>query len=367
MSALLSSSSLRPLRLLAAILLATSSVQAADVPSADGLYAVMETTKGPIVCELFFREAPLTAMNFTGLAEGTIGNSFRKPGEPFFDGLTFHRVVKDFVIQGGDPKGDGEGGPGYAFQDEFGPQLRHDRAGMLSMANDGPNTNGSQFFITLRETNRLNYLHSVFGRVVSGQDAVDNIAQGDKINSVKIVRVGAAAKAFQTDVIAFEVFKKRSELVPPPRVPADFKFFVDETNTLPEFRVKNFNFKLANYEKFRRLRIAVRIFATAKSGETDFKALAKELGAGDEKGGLICYFAAEDEWKLMIGKTQFPAINGGPIADEAVFLKDVLHAKKQALLARSRELSKEKKLKEAVDAAIDTVILRLDEFQLTQK
>ncbi len=362
-----SRSSLRFALLLAAILLAGRSAHAADVPTIDGLYAVMETTKGPIVCELFFREAPLTAMNFTGLAEGTINNSFRKPGEPFFDGLTFHRVVKDFVIQGGDPKGDGEGGPGYAFQDELGPRLRHDRAGMLSMANDGPNTNGSQFFITLRETNRLNYLHSVFGRVVSGQDVVDQIAQGDKIDAVKIVRVGAAAKAFQTDVIAFEVLKKRSELVPPPRVPVDFKYLVDGTNTLPDFRVKNFNFKLANYEKFRRERIVVRIFATAKSGETDLKALARELGAGDEKGVLIAYFAAEDEWKLLVGKTLFPAVNGGPVADEAVFLKEVLHAKKQALLARARELTKEKKLKDAVDAAIDTVSLRLDDAYLAPK
>ncbi len=355
------------LRFVAVFLVASTCAAAAEVPTRDGLYAVMETAKGPLVCELFFRDAPLTAMSFAGLAEGTIGNTFRKPGEPFFDGLTFHRVVKDFVVQGGDPKGDGEGGPGYSFQDEFAPQLRHDRTGMLSMANDGPNTNGSQFFITLRDTNRLNYLHSVFGRVVSGQDVVDQIAQGDKIDSVKIVRVGAAAKAFQTDVIAFEVFKKRSELVPPPRIPADFKYFVDETNTLPEFRVKNFNFKLANYEKFRRVRIAVRIFATAKSSETDLKALAKQLGAADEKGVLICYFAVEDEWKLMVGTALFPAINGGPVADEAGFLKDVLHRKKQTLLAKAQELSKEKKLKEAVDAAIDTVILRLDDFQVTQK
>jgi cyclophilin family peptidyl-prolyl cis-trans isomerase len=359
--------SLRPLRLFAAILSAGATLHAADVPTADGLYAVMETSKGPIVCELFFREAPLTAMNFAGLAEGTIGNTFRKPGEPFFDGLTFHRVVKDFVIQGGDPKGDGEGGPGYSFQDELGPRLRHDRAGMLSMANDGPNTNGSQFFITLRDTNRLNYLHSVFGRVVSGQDVVDQIAQGDKIDHVKIVRVGAAAKAFQTDVIAFEVYKKRAQLLPEPRVPADFKYLVDETGTLPDFRVKNFNFKLANYEKFRRERIVVRLFSTAKSKDTDLKALAQQLGAGDTTGVLIAYFAAEDEWKLMVGKALFPAVNGGPVADEAAFLKDVLHAKKQALLARSRELSKEQKLKEAVDAAIDTVMLRLDDFLLTGK
>ena len=354
-------------RLFAAAVLGGSSLLAADLPTADGLYAVLETSNGPIVCELFFREAPLTVMNFVGLAEGTIGNTFRKPGEPFFDGLTFHRVVKDFVAQGGDPNGDGEGGPGYAFADEFHPALRHDRAGMLSMANDGPNTNGSQFFITLRDPNRLNYLHSVFGRVISGQEVVDRIAQGEKMDHVKIVRVGEAAKKFQTDVIAFEIYKKRSQLVPNPVRPPDFKYLIDETNTLPDFRVKNFNLKLANYEKFRRVSIVVRIFATSKSGETDLKALAKEVCAGDDTGALIAYFAAEDEWKLMVGRSLFPALNGGPVADEAVFVKEVLQAKKQALLARSRELSKEKKLKEAVDAAIDTVILRLDDFFLTGK
>ncbi len=272
--------SLRLLRLFAALSLTVCTVSAAEVPAADGIYAVIETSKGPLVCELFFREAPLTSMNFIGLAEGTIGNSFRKPGEPFFDGLNFHRVVKDFVVQGGDPKGDGEGGPGYAFTDEFSPRLRHDRAGMLSMANDGPNTNGSQFFITLRDTNRLNYLHSVFGRVVSGEDVLQRIEQGDKIENVKIVRVGDAAKKFQTDVIMFEIYKKRALLLPDPVLPADFKYFVDETGTLPEFRVKNFNFKLANYAKFRRERIVVRLFANAKSSDADLPALAKQLDRG---------------------------------------------------------------------------------------
>ncbi len=249
----------RVLRLLAAFSVLGGTLRAADVPAADGIYAVIETSKGSLVCELFFREAPLTAMNFIGLAEGTIGNTFRKPGEPYFDGLNFHRVVKDFVVQGGDPEGDGEGGPGYAFTDEFSPRLRHDRAGMLSMANDGPNTNGSQFFITLRETNRLNYLHSVFGRVVSGEDVLQRIEQGDKIEKVEIVRVGDAAKKFQTDVIAFEIYKKRALLLPDLAPLKDFKYFVDETGTLPEFRVKNFNFKLANYAKFRRITIVVRV------------------------------------------------------------------------------------------------------------
>jgi cyclophilin family peptidyl-prolyl cis-trans isomerase len=344
-----------------AILLGFSgSLFAADVPTADGLYAVIETSKGSIVCELFFREAPLTSMNFTGLAEGTIGNTFRKPGEPYFDGLTFHRVVKDFVVQGGDPKGDGEGGPGYAFTDEFSPRLRHDRAGILSMANDGPNTNGSQFFITLRETNRLNYLHSVFGCVVSGQDVLERIAQGDKIEHVKIVRVGDAAKKFQTDVIAFEIYKKRALLWPDLVVPAEIKYFVDETNTLPEFRVKNFNFKLANYAKFRREHIVVRILAAAKLEDTAFPALVKMLdpGSGASFAALIGYYAPDDKWIIYGGKRLQKALSDGrPVDPQA------LQAAQDALLAGSRELTKEKKLKEAVDAAIDTVMQRLDDDQ----
>ena len=132
-----------------------------DLP--DGLYAEFVTPRGTVVCELFFEKTPMTVANFVGLAEGTLGP---RPGQPYFNGIKFHRVVPDFVVQGGDPTGTGSGGPGYSFPDEFIPGLRHDDAGILSMANAGPDTNGSQFFLTLREVNRLNYLHSVFGRAV---------------------------------------------------------------------------------------------------------------------------------------------------------------------------------------------------------
>ena len=342
--------------LLAAFVLIVATARAAEVPKADGIYAVLETPKGNVVCELDYRQAPLTSMNFIGLAEGTIGNSFRKPGEPYFDGLTFHRVVKDFVVQGGDPKGDGEGGPGYEFTDEFSPGMRHDRIGILSMANDGPNTNGSQFFITLRDTNRLNYLHSVFGHVVSGQDVLERIEQGDKIDHVKIVRVGDAAKKFQTDVIMFEIYKKRALLLPDPVVPAGFKYFVDETGTLPEFRVKNFNYKLANYDKFRRERIVVRVLANAKPENADIPALAKQLLATAPGGILIVCFADDGTWKIVGDKRLQDALGRGKSLDA-----DALAKSQDDLLTRSRELIKEKKLKEAVDSAIDTVMLRLDD------
>ncbi len=181
------------------------------------VYAEIETSKGSIEAELDFQRAPLTAMNFVGLAEGTLPFQNRPANKPFFDGLTFHRVVKDFVIQGGDPLSAdpavpadklGDGGPGYSFPDEFSPGLRHDAAGVLSMANDGPDTNGSQFFITLREVNRLNYLHSVFGQVVRGLDVVNRIEPGDKIVHVTIRRVGREAEAFQANADKFDHLKK---------------------------------------------------------------------------------------------------------------------------------------------------------------
>jgi peptidyl-prolyl cis-trans isomerase A (cyclophilin A) len=161
-----------------------------------GLYAVINTAKGDIVCELEFQKAPITVASFAGLAEGKIKNTFKKPGEPYFDGLTFHRVEPGFVIQGGDPAGNGSGGPGYQFNNEISPDLKHDRAGTLSMANAGPNTNGSQFFVTLSPTPSLDGHYSVFGYVVQGMSVVQQVAKGEVMNSVKIVRVGPDATAF---------------------------------------------------------------------------------------------------------------------------------------------------------------------------
>lgn len=137
--------------------------------------ATFETTKGTIRVELFAEQTPKTVGNFEQLCE-----------KEFYDGITFHRVIPNFMIQGGCPEGTGRGGPGYKFEDEFHPELRHDSAGILSMANAGPNTNGSQFFITHGATPHLNDKHSVFGKVIEGQDVVDAIEQGDKMTTVRV-------------------------------------------------------------------------------------------------------------------------------------------------------------------------------------
>ena len=170
----------------------------------DGLYAEMNTTRGRILLSLEYRETPLTVANFVGLAEATIAFDNRPAGRPFYDNLTFHRVIEDFMIQGGDPSGNGTGGPGYRFPDEIAPELRHDGPGVLSMANSGPDTNGSQFFITHKAAPWLDGFHAVFGRVVEGQEVVDAIRQGDSIDSVKILRVGPDAQKFRVDQALFD-------------------------------------------------------------------------------------------------------------------------------------------------------------------
>ncbi len=170
----------------------------------DGLYAKIETDKGDIVVKLEFERAPLTVCNFVGLAEGTLPAA---KGKRYYDGLSFHRVVANFMIQGGDPTGSGMGGPGYKFADEIDPTLKHDRPGTLSMANSGPNTNGSQFFITHVSTPWLDGKHAVFGYVVSGQETVNAVKQGDAMRSVVIIRNGAKAKAFKTDQRAFQEYQ----------------------------------------------------------------------------------------------------------------------------------------------------------------
>ena len=171
----------------------------------DGLYAKITTTKGDILAKLEHEKTPGTVANFVALAEGNHPEvSDEHKDKKYYDGLTFHRVIDNFMIQGGDPTGTGAGGPGYKFDDEIHPDLKHESAGILSMANAGPGTNGSQFFITHEATPWLDGKHTVFGKVVEGQDVVNKIAQGDKIEKVEIIRKGASAENFK----APEEFKK---------------------------------------------------------------------------------------------------------------------------------------------------------------
>ncbi|WP_354508631.1 peptidylprolyl isomerase [Moheibacter stercoris] len=194
----------------------------------DGLYAQMETSKGNMTIELFEEEAPLTVANFVGLAEGTKENKAKPLGTPFYDGIIFHRVIKDFMIQGGDPDGKGTGGPGYDFEDEFFSDKKHDKKGILSMANAGPGTNGSQFFITEVATPWLDGRHTVFGQVIDGLDVIDAIVSVEKgaqdrpkedivMNKVSIIKKGDKYKNYDGGK-AFEAAKAAY-----PKKLADFK------------------------------------------------------------------------------------------------------------------------------------------------
>jgi peptidyl-prolyl cis-trans isomerase A (cyclophilin A) len=160
----------------------------------NGIYAKFNTAKGSILVKLTHDLTPGTVGNFVALAEGNMENKVKPQGVKFYDGLKFHRVIPDFMIQGGCPQGTGTGDPGYKFDDEFHPDLRHDAPGVLSMANSGPGSNGSQFFITHIATPWLDNKHTVFGNVIEGQDVVDAVAQGDVLESVEILRVGEEAK-----------------------------------------------------------------------------------------------------------------------------------------------------------------------------
>ena len=178
----------------------------------EGIFATIATNKGDIVLELEYKKAPVTVANFIALAEGknTFVTQKNLKEKPFFDGLKFHRVIKDFMIQGGDPSGNGSGGPGYAFKDEF-TDLKHDKPGILSMANSGPTTNGSQFFITHKATPWLDGKHTVFGHVTEGMSIVNAIAQNDVVTKITIVRKGALAQKFDAPKVFADYFNNKSE------------------------------------------------------------------------------------------------------------------------------------------------------------
>ena len=228
-----------------------------DIKVGDGLYALFETSKGDILIQLEMEKAPITVANFVALAEGNHPKVTVKKGEPFFDGLIFHRVIPQFMIQGGDPDGRGTGGPGYQFPDEFHPSLRHNGPGILSMANSGPGTNGSQFFITEVATNWLDDRHSIFGKVIAGLEKVTEIANAERdprdvpktpiTMNVKIIRQGKAAKDFNAPKVFTEglagaeakAAKEASEAAAKGAArAAEFTWFTNETVNSAEFEKK---------------------------------------------------------------------------------------------------------------------------------
>ena len=204
----------------------------------EGIFAQIHTNKGEITVNLAYQQAPLTVINFISLAEGTKASN-KELGVPFYDGVSFHRVIAEFMIQGGDPEGTGMGGPGYLFADEF-SELKHDKPGVLSMANSGPTTNGSQFFITHIPTPWLDGKHSVFGSVTSGMDVVNAIEQGDTIKHIAIRRVGSNANNFATGEDAFIAEQTRQTLALAEIQQAEQKVFEElAINTFPGAQVSD--------------------------------------------------------------------------------------------------------------------------------
>lgn len=188
-----------------------ATTQSTAASSNEGIFAEIETNKGKIVVQLEYKKTPITVANFISLAEGNNAQVAEKfKGKKFYNGLKFHRVIKDFMIQGGDPDGNGSGGPGDAFKDEF-TDLKHDKGGILSMANSGPKTNGSQFFITHKETPWLDGKHTIFGSVTAGMDVVNMIQQDDVIMAMTIVRKGADAKSFDAAKIFSDYFAGKAD------------------------------------------------------------------------------------------------------------------------------------------------------------
>lgn len=190
----------------------TKPISKTSVAVEEGIFATILTNKGSIVVQLEYQKTPITVANFIALAEGknTFVTDEKLKGKPFYDGLKFHRVIKDFMIQGGDPSGNGSGGPGYAFKDEF-TDSKFDKGGILAMANSGPATNGSQFFITHKETSWLNGKHTIFGHVTQGMEIVNLIAQDDVILKVTITRKGTLAKQFDAPKVFSDYYANKAE------------------------------------------------------------------------------------------------------------------------------------------------------------
>ncbi|MDP2136264.1 MAG: peptidylprolyl isomerase [Candidatus Didemnitutus sp.] len=360
---------------------------ASDSPLPDGLYAEFTTPHGAFVVELYADRAPMTVASFVGRAEGTLAP---RDGQPFFTGLRWYRVVPDFVIQSGDPvrsaaapgakltEEDDAAGHPLSFPDEFAPGLHHARAGILSMANGGPDTNSSEFFLTLRDTHRLNYMHSVFGGVVRGLDLLP-LVQQDESFSIKILRVGAAAQAFRADEASFAALVANGKKYSGSLEPGATAHFDDPDQVLPQDppRARGFNFKLANYERFTGRKVYARVFKEFRSFSEGQKLgayhreLAEQLGVADD-GVLVSYFADLDTWVIWISEPLLPGFMGRAGTREEFLDRSGLMNRKHdfvdgakargaaaaaAALAAGRAVTDGQRIKLVVDEVIDALIL----------
>ncbi|HWA26229.1 MAG TPA: peptidylprolyl isomerase [Lacunisphaera sp.] len=374
------------LNLLCAFVLLLCGRLAADEKMADGVYAEFTTPRGKFVVELNCHEAPMTVASFVGLAEGSLAP---RDGKPYYTGLKFYRVVPGFVIQSGDPeheKNRDKDDPGtpYTFPDEFVPGLRHATAGVLSMANAGPDTNSCEFFLTLGDCTRLNYLHSVFGHVFTGLDVLAKIQPDDEF-TIKILRIGTAGRAFQADAATFKALVARAKIYAGPKEPGPDAYFDDPSGLIPVDppRAKNFNFKLANYERTTGLKIKARLFAKSPTEAEDkvpgafMRALAARIGA-DQRGVAVAYFADENDWRMWISDDLVPAFLGRPARTEDLADGGPLHQAKAALMEKAQAdgdaafVAQQKtapaeqppppgqRIKLQTDAILDALLIRLE-------
>lgn len=371
-------------RLLFLLLLGCTSLFATE-KLADGLYAEFTTPRGVFVAELHYKQVPLTVANFVGLTEGSIAG---QPGRPHYTGLKWYRVVPGFVIQSGNPRAPEDGDTGYRFTDEFVPGLRHKDVGVLSMANAGPDTNAAEFFVTLGDCTRLNYLHSVFGRTIQGLEVLPLI-QPDDAFSIKILRIGADALAFKADATSFlRELAARNKSYIGSTEPGPAAHFDDPGRLIPVEppRAKNFNYKLANFERATGIRIAARLLPQAPTAAEDavagayMKALAEKLGVA-KRGALAVYFASDDDWRVWIGDESTAAFFGRPattadLAEGAAFHDvkeaflaaaraegDAAYAKQQANAPADKQPPPAQRLKLQTDAVIDQLLLKLEPKQ----
>ncbi len=376
-------------RLLPLLLLAGASLAATE-KLADGLYAEFTTPRGVFVTELHYRSVPLTVASFVGLAEGTLAP---RDGKPFFTGLTWYRVVTGFVIQSGNPglKDTGDAPVPYVFNDEFVPGLHNKDVGTLSMANAGPDTNGCEFFVTLGDGTRLNYLHAVFGRTIQGLEVLPLIQPNDAF-TIKILRVGAEARAFKADPETFKALAAKVRPYAGSAEPGPTAHFDDPqqliphpTEALPDVppRAKNFNFKLANFERATGVRVVGRLFAKSPTEAEDavpgayMHALAQKLGV-DKRGALAAYFADEKDWRVWLSDDAADIFLGhhatatdlapeGPLHKVKTAFIDAAAAEGDAAFARQQKAAPADKqpppaqhLKLQVDALLDGLILKLE-------